>query len=62
MKATTEQILFMQNMEKNFGIKYLDYGFYSDGCIGVKFIDKFGFGNVTVYPNGKTTKCPPSAT
>ena len=56
MKATVRQLLFIENMVKNFGITPIDYGFYSDGSIGVKYTDKFGMASVTVYANGKTVK------
>lgn len=56
MKATVNQILFIENIERNFGVTYIGYGFYSDGSIGVTYKDQFGFGCVTVYANGKTVK------
>ena len=56
MKATTPQLIFIENMQKNFGVTPIDYGFYSDGSIGVAYKDQFGLASVTVYPNGKTVK------
>jgi hypothetical protein len=56
MRATIAQLMFIENMEKNFGITPIDYGFYSDGSIGVAYKDEFGLASVTVYPNGTTVK------
>ena len=53
MKATTAQLLFIENMENNFGITPIEYGFCSDGSIGVSYTDKFGLGCVWVNKDGK---------
>jgi hypothetical protein len=56
MKATFLQLQFIEDIEKNFNIKYIDYGFYSDGSIGVLCKDQFSEFSITVFPNGKTIK------
>ncbi len=57
MQATTKQLQFIENIEKNFGIKYLNhYGFYSDGSIGVLCKDNEGQFSITVYKDGTTKR------
>jgi len=55
MNATFEQLNFIENVEKNFKVTYLgDYGFYSNGSIGVRCKDQFGEFSICVDKNGKT--------
>jgi len=55
MKATFEQLNFIENVKKNFNVNYLgDYGFYSNGRIGVKCKDQFGEFSICVDINGNT--------
>jgi hypothetical protein len=56
MQATTKQLQFIENIEKNFGIKYLNYGFYSNGSIGVLCEDSEGQFSITVYKDGTTKR------
>ncbi len=56
MTATFKQLEFIENVEKNFRVKFLDYGFYSDGSIGVLCKDQFSEFSITVYKNGSTVK------
>lgn len=57
MKATIKQLQFIENVEKDFGVKYLgEYGFYSNGAIGVFCEDSEGQFSIKVYKNGKTKK------
>ena len=43
MKATIQQLKQLSNLEKDFCIKVIsDYGFYSNGDIGVLCKDNFG--------------------
>jgi hypothetical protein len=56
MKATPFQLKFIENFEKNFRVQLIDWGFYSDGSIGINFKDQFGEHVDTVYPNQVTKK------
>lgn len=55
MKATFKQLQFVENVEKNYCLTYLDYGFYSNGSIGVQCKDQFGEFSITVNEQGETT-------
>jgi len=52
MKATFLQLQFIEDVEKKFNIKYIDYGFYSNGNIGVHCKDGFGDFSISVDKNG----------
>jgi len=53
MKATFCQLNFIENIEKNFKITYLgEYGFYSNGSIGIKCKDNFGEFSICIDING----------
>lgn len=57
MNATFLQLQFIEDLNKNFGITYLnDYGFYSDGSIRVLCKDHFSEFSITVYKDGTTIK------
>jgi len=56
MNATFKQLQFIEDLEKNFRVKFLDYGFYSDGSIGVLCKDQFSEFSITVFENGSTVK------
>ena len=54
MKATVKQLVSMDNLKTNYGIKPIsDYGFFSNGFIGVTCKDEFGIFCVTINPDGK---------
>jgi hypothetical protein len=52
MKATFKQLNFIENLEKNFRVIFIDYGFYSNGCIGILCKDQFGEFSITVDKEG----------
>jgi hypothetical protein len=52
MKATFLQLQFIENIEKNFRIKFLDYGFYSNGSIGINCQDQFGIFTFSINKDG----------
>lgn len=55
MRATFLQLQFIEDINKNFKIEYVDYGFYSNGCIAVNCKDQFGEFSITVSKEGLTT-------
>ena len=55
MKASFLQLNFIENLEKNFKINYIDYGFLSNGDISVLCKDEFGEFAICVNKNGITT-------
>lgn len=53
MKATIEQLKKIESLKKDFCLDEVkDYGFYSDGTIGVLCVDKFGMFSVKIEKNG----------
>lgn len=56
MKATFLQLQFIENINNDFKVQYIDYGFYSNGSIAVNCKDKFGEFSITVNKEGLTTK------
>jgi len=56
MRATFLQLEFISNINKNFKIEVIDYGFYSNGSIGVNCKDKYGEFSITVCKKGLIIK------
>ena len=56
MSATFLQLQFINDLEKNFNIQFIEYGFYSNGNISVLCKDKFGEFAICVNKNGLTNK------
>ena len=53
MKLTKEQAEVIQNFTKNYLCKVIDYGFYSNGDVSIKWDSEFGIGASTFDKNGK---------
>tara|TARA_R110001606_G_scaffold117801_2_gene247762 strand:- start:8255 stop:8428 length:174 start_codon:yes stop_codon:yes gene_type:complete len=53
MKATLKQLLSLESLKKDFCLLNVsDYGFYSNGSIGVVCTDNKGDFNAIIYANG----------
>jgi len=55
MKPTSKQLTFIENIEKNFLIKMINYGFLSNGSISILCKDDFGNCVIVVNQEGITT-------
>lgn len=55
MKATLRQLQKMESLKRDFIINVIEYGFMSDGAIGVLCSDDFGEFSVSIDSNGNIT-------
>ena len=53
MKASFKQLETIQNLNYNFNIEFLEYGFYSNGTVNAKCKDNQGLFCITIDKNGK---------
>jgi hypothetical protein len=52
-KLTFKQLEFINNLEKNFNIQFIEYGFYSNNTIGILCKDIFGLFSITIDENAQ---------
>jgi hypothetical protein len=55
MKATQAQTECIENLEKKYLITVIDYGFYSNGEVGVKCKDSDGIFKISIDKKGNIT-------
>jgi len=53
MNATFKQLETIQNLNLNYKIDFLEYGFYSNGTISAKCKDTIGLFCITINKYGK---------